>query len=459
MVALQALACALLVAGASPASTAGGETVLLDFSASWCGPCRQMQPVVDQLSAAGHPVRKVDIDHEAALAAKYNVTGVPCFVMLVDGREVDRVVGATTQPRLLQMLAAARNPAPQAPTTLAASTAQPASRPLTPVVKPGAAPLVKIGSKTRSEIDRKLLAATVRLRINDGQGRSLGTGTIIDTRSGEALVLTCGHVFRSSKGKGAILVDLFGDQPKSGIPGQMVSYDLDRDVGLISIRPGVPVTAAPLADADYRPTPNDPVISVGCNHGADPTVIRTRVTSLDKYLGPANVQVEGQPVEGRSGGGLFTAEGRVMGVCNAADPTDNEGLFAAVPTIYELLNKVGLTEMLARSDEPPPAMPGRMPVAASQLSAAEQTALDAIAQRAEGAEVICIVRSLSNPQAKSEIVVLDRASPNFLQQLAADQQRQEQRHLTSLEVAATTPKPKPTWNTRRPAALPNAAPR
>ena len=54
----------------------------------------------------------------------------------------------------------------------------------------------------RSDFHASLLAATVRLRVEDAQGRSFGTGTIIDARSGEALVITCGHLFRESKGKG-----------------------------------------------------------------------------------------------------------------------------------------------------------------------------------------------------------------------------------------------------------------
>ena len=96
MVALQSYA--LLLALASIGQVPGvGETVLIDFTADWCGPCQEMKPIVRQLQAAGYPVREVNVDRDRALAAKYRVTSIPCFVMVVDGQEVERQVGATSQ--------------------------------------------------------------------------------------------------------------------------------------------------------------------------------------------------------------------------------------------------------------------------------------------------------------------------------------------------------------------------
>ena len=76
---------------------------------------------------------------------------------------------------------------------------------------------------------------------------------------------------------------------------------------------------------------------------------------------------------------------------------------------------------------------------AAGLNPSEQAAMDEIRRRLkEGAEVVCIVRSRRDPQSKSEVIMLDKASPEFLQQLAAETQSQKGRQETSLEL----PRPK-----------------
>jgi hypothetical protein len=216
----------------------------------------------------------------------------------------------------------------------------------------------------------------------------------------------------------------------------------------------VDVVAAPLAASDYQPRPGDSVVSVGCDNGHDPSVRASRINSVDKFLGPPNLQVAGQPVEGRSGGGLFTPDGRVIGVCNAADPHDNEGLFAALGSIRAEVQRLGLSELLAQPSAAPavdatvaaiPAMPERMPRALDRevpqgmlhtsSPGAEASLTDALRAAeasavAGGAEVICIVRPHADPRGKSQVIVLDRASNDLLRQLSADRQAQEAKRLT-----------------------------
>lgn len=465
MVSLQAVLAALALS--SP-----GQTVLLDFYADWCAPCRAMNPTIEALAEQGFPVQRVNVDQNRPLAAKYGVRSIPCFVMLVDGQEVDRVVGGTSFSRLERMCKMGASAARPEPPPMPAST--PAPRPpslnptfLQPAAPPAAGEVVPVSwqGKAPSPVppanpaggnavsDAALIAASVRLRIEDSDGHSCGSGTIVDARGGEALVLTCGHIFRDSQGKGRIDVDLFGPGGPRRVQGRLISYDMTRDVGLVAIRPDGPVTAARLAPTDYRIQAGLPVVSVGCNNGDGPTARHSRVTSLDKFLGPPNIQVSGQPVEGRSGGGLFTAEGYLIGVCNAADPSDGEGLFAAPATIRAEFDQARLSFVyrspavvpavatvpttesrpMAVAAAAPPPMPERMPGAdlsaasdPSGLSPQEQAALDEIRRRLkEEAEVVCIIRPRNNPGAKSEVIILDRASPEFLERLAAERRLQE----------------------------------
>src|SRR5690348_17654861 len=99
MVSLQAAMLALALTS--------GDTVLLDFYADWCGPCRQMDPVVHELQAAGYPIRKVNLDKDRQLAQRFGISGVPCFVLLVNGQEVKRLTGAQSQQELQAMMATA----------------------------------------------------------------------------------------------------------------------------------------------------------------------------------------------------------------------------------------------------------------------------------------------------------------------------------------------------------------
>jgi thioredoxin 2 len=82
--------------------------VVVDLWAPWCGPCRMIAPVLEELAArhAGRlKVVKVNVDEEPALGARFDARSIPLLVVLREGREVDRIVGALPRPALEARLA------------------------------------------------------------------------------------------------------------------------------------------------------------------------------------------------------------------------------------------------------------------------------------------------------------------------------------------------------------------
>ena len=75
----------------------------LYFSASWCGPCRTLGPIMNEVSQQ-IPVQKVDVDSEFELASQYNVRNVPTVVLLDSGQEVKRFVGVQPKETYLNVV-------------------------------------------------------------------------------------------------------------------------------------------------------------------------------------------------------------------------------------------------------------------------------------------------------------------------------------------------------------------
>ncbi|REJ65985.1 MAG: hypothetical protein DWQ31_16040 [Planctomycetota bacterium] len=533
----------LTITTALLAISAAGETVLLDFQAPWCGPCRMMDRHVEQLAETGYPIRKIDTDQDQDTAARYGVQSIPCFVLLVDGQERGRVVGATTRERLEQLFRDAgvrpvtkrgavtrgqspdgrffgrgrgRSPASSPPSgspmglhieegqlVSAASTEQPRTPPPPrPSVAPAAAPRTNPGAMAavappaqpaanrptppvapasfvaqepptdlrtagnpQTDLATQLLASSVRLNVGDAAGASHGSGTIIDSipprdgKPGEALILTCAHIFRDSQGKGPIRVDLFDrGQPQSS-RGYLVRYDLEQDVALVSIYTNRVIPAVKMAGDSYRPQRGDATMSIGCGGGRQPTVQQGQVINVEGFSEVGKIQVSGQPEIGRSGGGLFNADGHLVGVCNFADPTDAAGLYANLSATKQLFVDAGLAAIyqdasvpssidrapatLASTAATPPPMPnmpgsGVQPAAAAASLPRQMEPVEGLSVTDREKELICIVRSESDPTAPAEVIVIDRASQELLQRIASERRQRQGAYPTSQHSPATT---------------------
>ena len=515
------------------------EDGVLDFTAPWCGPCQQISPMVSRLKRQGFPIRKIDCDSKRDLVHRFNVTTIPAFILVIDGVERGRLGGGASEDDLKRLCArvprkndsaAAAGVSEKDPhansrldgpreevAPLAATQSSPEKSgvkfPLLAVKKDnspvrdlheGAVSRGKADERTngRAPLQGNPLAASVRIRVKDGhQADSVGSGTIIDSRVGKTTILTCGHIFRNRDKQADIEVDCFSGGRQQKFVGRRVFHDLDSDVGLITINADS-LASCRVAAAGTRIVKGAPVISVGCSEGDKPTVQRVKITALNRYQGADNIEVAGMPVEGRSGGGLFTQAGQLIGVCSGADSHYREGFFAGLQSVHDLLDRCRLTHLddsgSAGENQDPlagielvDAVDGVPSVAdssddvtlataplqkpAAQRPAAKapaRTRLTAMTDAAGGssndgsirealeqageAEIVCIIRQ---PGAASRVVILNRASRRFVEYLSDEMDDRPDIHETTLkahEEKSLPRKPAATQKVRRPATEPQA---
>ncbi|KAA1258771.1 Thioredoxin [Rubripirellula obstinata] len=461
------MATGLLAAVCVMSSASASDAILINFTSPHCGPCQTMKPTLAALERTGIPVRHVNVNSEASLARRYGIRKTPTFVVVSGGKELTRLVGIQSVAQLQRALGT--NPSgPLVPTGAKSRAIDNIPAPMTRLAPMGrgrtnldfesrspaqnsqrnsqqnsqrnsntqtltaarpdrsAAPSEVMPSLSIASAVQRAEAATVRLRVHDGRGYGAGTGTIIDVHGDEALVLTCGHLFRENEGQGRIEVDLFVGGETRTVEGKVLDYDADdRDIALVTIRPGFDVQPVPVILDGQKPRTGQAVFSFGCDRGDDPTRRDTRITGVDKYnqhLGISNIEIGGAPIDGRSGGGLFDETGRLIGVCNAADYKNDVGIYAGPGNVHWQLDRVNMASLYQNdrsndfavaANEPAPAMEAPVRLASNQAF----NEPPASNQLASNQEVIVIVRDRSNPDGSPEVMTVRQPSDALMQMI------------------------------------------
>lgn len=484
------LLAAVATVGAGPQSSQPPRSYVLDFTAGWCGPCQQMGPLVSKLHREGYPIYKVDVDERPELVRKYRISSIPAFVLVIDGKEVRRLVGGQSEGALRGLVAQISRPPKRGEAVAQAKTPgrsddtpKPRTnqdRPTEPTFRANVdadAPLPSDSSQPVS------LASSTRIRVRDDGSTNLGSGTIISSVSGRTIILTCGHILREMSKEARIDVDLFTRDGVETFQAEVMDVDLEADLGLISIRTARPLTQARVATGSVEK--GEDVTSIGCGRGEPPTRMEIQVTALNRYLGPDNIECSGVPVQGRSGGGLFNRRGEVVGVCIAADPKEKRGLYTGLQAIHELLDRSELTALYDPQGGQPrnsatagtaasngagipvqtaDATRSRNGVVATPTGMTQAAEDDSVHGTADGlppladAEVVCIIRPRNGQAGPSRVVIINRASEKFVEFLTREVEGRRQpanrSHYPPADdagasqpmggpTAETTPPPKP----------------
>ena len=82
------------------------KTVLLDFWAGWCGPCRMLSPIVDEIAGEREDIKvaKINVDEQQELAAAFQVMSIPTLVVMKDGKIVSKTMGVRPKKQVLSLL-------------------------------------------------------------------------------------------------------------------------------------------------------------------------------------------------------------------------------------------------------------------------------------------------------------------------------------------------------------------
>ena len=436
------------------------EPHLYFFTSSNCVHCPKVKSEVQRLIDKKYPVSTIDVDRTPEVARQFGVDRWPATILVYDGQIVQRHSGPIDAPTMAgwfqsfkPKVATSDRPkreTRQSNSGLAKGRQSESQSVVERLQSTFESSTVHRGTrKPSNDAEFNAMRATVRIKVEDPEGESFATGTIIHCNDGECLVMTCGHVFRESQGKGKITAEYgFETDDLKTVPGSLVEYDAGpRDIALISLQTDEDITPVRVAPLRFPVLRGEQVFSIGCDHGQDATIRRTRVKNQALYDQAKKYDIYGRPVDGRSGGGLFTAGGQLIGVCNAAAVEVDEGVYTSLENMYWQLASANLEHLVVPSSNPAPpealasAQPASSPLPQSpsaRLLAPSNSALGApitpprpprtlVSQEPVGtspiaipdSQIIVVVQSKSNPD-RAETLVIDQPSEELLTQLQSE---------------------------------------
>lgn len=348
----------MLLSSSSILAEENQEVQLYYFTNHGCPPCRQVAPEIDTLKREGYKVSTIVLSENPQWADRFQVQRVPTVIMVVNQRIVGRHEGLISAQTLREWFGVmgvdqptAASKSDRAGLGLVRGRGQSgASRAVNDNSQPVAATTSTMHKGTPNPANKteyQALQATVRLKVQDSQGASYATGTVIHCHQGEWLIMTCGHAFREAGYQGRITGEYnFANGPIRSANAELISYDAGpRDIALVAMRTGENIQPMSLASADHPPSTNQSVFSLGCDQGADPTIRHTKIKHKALYDGATKFVIFGRPTIGRSGGGLFNESGELVGVCNAAMVDSDEGVYTSLETVYWQLAQANLTHL------------------------------------------------------------------------------------------------------------------
>lgn len=332
------------------------------FTNHGCAPCRQVEPGIEALTREGYPVTTIFLNQQPDMARRFSVDRTPTVVLVSNNKIVGRHAGIIDGVTLKQWFAAVGVKSGKVFTNQEGGTkvkladqGRPerfASRESVGETFVRTATMHKGTPNPGNEVEQRAMDATIRLKVEDPEGISCATGTVIHGHNGEYLLMTCGHVFRESGGKGEITAEFgFENGELETAPGQLIAYDAKaRDVALVAIRTNRKLTPVSIADKSCSVDRGQKIFSIGCDRGDDPTIRHSQIKNRAAYDGAIKYDIYGRPVDGRSGGGLFNENGDLIGICNAAAVEVDEGIYTALETMHWQIAQVNLEHLFQNTD-------------------------------------------------------------------------------------------------------------